>query len=45
MRIFEVRSFVQIYVNKKQFIREHVVQGVQPTESYFKLFPMLSVCF
>ena len=29
MTIFQVRSFVQIYVNKKHFLRQNVVQGVQ----------------
>ena len=29
MTIFQVRSFVQIYVNKKHFFRENVVQKVE----------------
>ena len=29
MTIFQVGSFVQIYVNIKQFLRENILQGVQ----------------
>ena len=46
MTIFQVRSFVQIYVNKKHFLRENIVQGVQIlTAANWELFQIISPVF
>ena len=44
--IFQVRSFVQIYVNKKHFLRENIVEEVHIlTAGNWELFHIVSPVF